>query len=288
MRSMVVIVGLCTLVHGQTFKSTVDQVVVPVTIHSELAGHAANLQAEDFRVFDDGRPVPIVTFGRIRQSVDVLLLLDTSRSMAESLSQVRSAAHAVIARLERGDSVQVGTFSSILRTSPPFSVDDKEVASHLPFVAGANMTILYDALVEGCTAFGREDNRRAIFVVSDGLDTASSASARTVMQRAAEASVSIYAIGLSSRHVERGKTIVRAPDSTLREIAETTGGTFVDAGAGRDYSQLFGAMLEELRQQFLLGFTPAQADGRIHSLLVTTRRPNVTIRARKQYLAPVR
>ena len=116
---MIVIVGLCTLVHGQTFKSTVDQVVVPVTIHTELGEHAANQQAEDFRVFDDGRPVPIVTFGRIRQSVDVVLLLDTSRSMAESLSQVRSAAHVVIARLERADSVQVGTFSSILRGEYP-------------------------------------------------------------------------------------------------------------------------------------------------------------------------
>ena len=66
MRSMVVIVGLCTLVHGQTFKSTVDQVVVPVIIHTELA-----------------------------------------------------AAHAVVAPLERGDSVQVGTFNSILRGEYP-------------------------------------------------------------------------------------------------------------------------------------------------------------------------
>ena len=45
--------------------------------------------------------------------------------------------------------------------------------------------------VEGCAAFTGEMGRRAIFVVSDGTDTASSASARTVMQRAAEANVAI-------------------------------------------------------------------------------------------------
>ncbi len=287
MRSLVVIVGLCTLVHAQTFKSTVDQVAVPVTIQSEPPEHAADLRAEDFRVFDDGRPVPIVTFGKMRQSVHVLLLLDTSRSMAQSLLDVRSAANAVIARLAPDDSAQVGTFSSSLRLTPPFSPSDSELVARMPFVPGANTTILYDALVEGCRTFTSEMGRRAIFVVSDGMDTASAASAGTVMQRAAEANVAIYAVGLSSRYVERGKPMVRAPDAALREIAEDTGGNYVYAGTGRDYSRLFEAMIDELHQQYLLGFTPPDADGRLHSLRVTTRRPNVKVRARKHYLAPV-
>jgi VWFA-related protein len=286
MRSLLVVVALCTLVRAQTFKSTVDQVAVPVTIHSEL-NEPIDLRPDDFRVFDDGRPVPILAFGRIRQSVHVLLLLDTSRSMVQSLSEVRSAASAVIARLAPDDSVQVGTFSSVLRLSPPFSAEDNQLATRLTLVPGANVTILYDALVEGCAAFTSEMDRRAIFVLSDGMDTASVASARTVMQRAAETNVAIYAVGLSSRYVERGKPIVRAPDSTLREIAEDTGGGYVHAGTDRDFSRLFAPMIEELHQQYMLGFTPAHADGRLHSLVVTVRRPNTNIRARKHYVAPV-
>jgi hypothetical protein len=111
MRSLLVVVGLCTLVHAQTFKSTLDQVAVSVTIHSDPTERVADLRAEDFRVFDNGRQVPIVTFGKLRQSVHVLLLLDTSRSMAESLLDVKTAATAIVERLAPGDSVQVGTFS---------------------------------------------------------------------------------------------------------------------------------------------------------------------------------
>ena len=147
------------------------------------------------------------------------------------------------------------------------------------------MTVLFDALMEGCTAFGTEMTRRVIVVISDGVDTASSASARAVMRRAAETNVAIYAVGVSSRYTSRGKSIVRAPDSTLRTIAEDTGGRYVSAGAGTDFSRVFAAIIEELHQQYILGFTPSEADGLIHSLVVTTRQPNIRVRARQHYVA---
>jgi hypothetical protein len=77
MRSLLVAVVFCGLAHAQTFKSTVDQVAVPVTIQSELNESVIDLQPDDFLVFEDGRPVPIAAFGRIRQSVHILLLLET-------------------------------------------------------------------------------------------------------------------------------------------------------------------------------------------------------------------
>lgn len=286
MRSLLVILACCTIARAQTFNVTVDQVVVPVTIHTEPGGPAVELRREDFRVFDDGRLVPIVAFGKVRQPIHVILLLDTSRSMAESRSQVRSAAEGVIAHLAPDDSIRVGTFSSILRLSPPYSFDDRDLAARMPLVPAANMTALYDSIVEACGAFTADMERRAIFVVSDGTDTASAASARTVMQRAAETNVAVYAVGVSSASTKRGKTTVRAPDSTLQDIAEDTGGRYVYAGGAREFASLFGSMLDELHQQYILGFTPAHADGRLHSLVVRVQRPNTTVRARKHYVAP--
>ena len=278
--------ALCTLGAAQTFKATVHQVAVTVTVQSGLGKPAADLTADDFRVFDDGRLTPIVAFGKFRQPIHILLLLDTSRSVVNSLPEVSAAARAVIAQLGPDDSVRVGTFSDALRLSPPLSPADIDLAGRLAFSFGGNTTILFDALVEGCTVFSAEMERRVIVVVSDGADTASVASAASVMQRAAQTNVAIYAVGVSSRYTERGKSIVRAPDSTLRNIAEDTGGRFVFAGTGRDFTSVFASMVEELRQQYLLGFTPAEADGRIHSLVVTTRQSNIRIRARKHYVAP--
>ena len=281
------IVILCPFLNAQTFKSTVDQVAIPVTIHTEANEALLDLQPNDFRVFDDGRPVPIVSFGRFKQPLHVLLLLDTSRSMMQSLSEVTAAADAVITQLAQDDSFQIGTFSNSLRISPAYSADDMHLGTRVSLAPGANMTSLYDALVEGCAVFAGEGKRRAIFVVSDGTDTASSASARTVMQRAAETNVSIYAVGVASPYAARGKPVSRGPDPVLREIAEDSGGVYVAAGTGRDFSQLFARLIEELRREYMLGFAPARADGRLHSVVVTTRRPNVRIRARKQYLAPL-
>jgi Ca-activated chloride channel family protein len=203
-----------------------------------------------------------------------------------SLPEITSAAQAVIAQLRPDDSIRVGTFSDVLRLSPPLSAADSDLAARLAVVPGGNATTLFDALIEGCAAFSDDMTRRVIVVMSDGVDTASSASARAVMRRAAETNVAIYAVGVSSRVISRGKPVARAPDSTLRNIAEDSGGRYVFAGTGSDFTPMFAAMIDELHQQYILGFTPAEADGRVHSLVVTTRRSNINVRARKHYLAP--
>lgn len=272
------IAGLCTVVRAQTFTTTVDQVVVPLTVHAARDSAANDLSAEDFRVFDDGRPVPIAAFGKVQQSVHVLLLLDTSRSMLASLADVRAAADAVIAQLAPRDTIHIGTFSNVLRLSPPLSADEHRLTARMPLAPGANITALYDSLVEACGAFQDDMDRRAIFVVSDGIDTASDASPRTVIERAVAANVAIYAIG--------GSVVGRLPDAALRDITENTGGRYLGAASARELPTLLASMIEELHQQYLLAFTPPLADGRLHSLTVTTRRPNVRIQARKQYLAP--
>ena len=119
--------------------------------------------------------------------------------------------------------------------------------------------------------------RRAIFVVSDGIDTASDASPRAVIERATVSNVAIYALG--------GKMVGRMPDAALRNITDATGGRYVQAGTTVELPALLRSMIEELHQQYLLAFTPPVADGRLHSLTVTTRRPSVRIQARKHYLA---
>jgi Ca-activated chloride channel homolog len=243
-----------------------------------------DLRREDFRVFDDGRPVPVAVFANARRPARILLLLDTSSSMTGSLPNLQSAAHAFLSRLAPDDVVRLGTFSDRLRLSPTFLPVGDESLARLPIAPGSNQTVLYDALAEACDAFDGDD-RRVIVVVSDGADTASSASARIVMERATVAGVAIYAIGLNSRFVERGRSVVRAPDPALREIAEDTGGGYVFGEKSSDLNELFAPIIDELHQQYIIGFTPADADGRIHSLVIRVNHPAVEVRARRHYFA---
>jgi hypothetical protein len=92
MRSVAAAVALCGLAHAQTFNSNVEQVAVPVTVSSERNAPLPDLRPNDFRVFDDGRPVPIVAFGRVRQSVHMrikeinFLLLEIENAFAKLTS----------------------------------------------------------------------------------------------------------------------------------------------------------------------------------------------------------
>jgi hypothetical protein len=76
---------------------------------------------------------------------------------------------------------------------------------------------------------------------------------------------------------------VRPPDVDLRQIAEETGGGYVEA-AGRDLSRGFERVLDELHRQYLLGFRAA-TDGRVHPLRVQVLRAGCTVHSRRSYLA---
>jgi fermentation-respiration switch protein FrsA (DUF1100 family) len=141
-----------------------------------------------------------------KSGIGVLLLLDTSTSMTGSLDDVQAAARAFLARLAPDDSVRLGTFSDRLRLGPAFLSVDDPLLAHLPIAREANMTSLYDSLIEACDSFEGETGRRVVVVLSEGADTASAAAAKSVMQRATQANVTIYAVDLSSRFLERGRS----------------------------------------------------------------------------------
>jgi VWFA-related protein len=181
----------------------------------------------------------------------------------------------------------VAAFSDVTMFGPGFSNDPQELMPQIPRTLGANMTRLYDALLEALDGFDtsqRHTRRRVIVVLSDGADTASSADRDTVVTRAREADTMIYAIGLTGSDLVRGRPVVRPPDRDLRHIAEETGGGYIEA-AGRHLSDDLERVVNELHEQYLLGFL-APADGRVHALSIRVTRPGCTAHSRRSYLAP--
>lgn len=75
------------------------------------------------------------------------------------------------------------------------------------------------------------------------------------------------------------------PRPELRDLAADGGGGYLELHANDDLSSIFAALANELRHQYLLGFSVATLDGRTHLLDVRTRNPEMTVRARKSYLA---
>ena len=75
------------------------------------------------------------------------------------------------------------------------------------------------------------------------------------------------------------------PSRDLERLAVDTGGAFYQVGVNDDLNPVFTDVVQQLRQQYVLGFVPAAFDGKRHSLTVRVKRPGLQVQARKSYIA---
>jgi hypothetical protein len=129
------------------------------------------------------------------------------------------------------------------------------------------------------------DGRKVVLVFSDGEDTSSRASQRSVTERAREEEVMVYAIGLETEYFDGVRVVRTRPDRGMRRIAEETGGGYFELKKTADLAPTFTRVAQELHSQYVVGFAPTQLDGRVHKLDVRVRQPGMTARARRSYVA---
>ena len=95
----------------------------------------------------------------------------------------------------------------------------------------------------------------------------------------------IYGIGLETEFFN-GQSYVRSkPDSILNRFANETGGGYFDLKKDADLNAAFTRIAQELRSQYLLGFSPASLDGKVHKLEVRVKRLGLKTRSRRSYVA---
>jgi VWFA-related protein len=109
--------------------------------------------------------------------------------------------------------------------------------------------------------------------------------AREVIERSRAEEVMVYAIGIRSRMVVGNQRIETRPDRGLKRLAEETGGGFYELKGTDELGPTFTKVAQELRSQYVLGFSPAVLDGKVHKLEVRLSQPTLQARARKTYLA---
>ncbi len=265
------------------FTSATQTVSIYATVVGANGHLATDLTKDDFEVLDNGKPQSIEIFSSEVQPINIVIMLDMSGSMASSLSLLRAGAVQMFSNLLPADKARVGSFGDQILLNDKFTNDPNELIHSLYLeLPQAGRTPLWGAVSRGMTALDKLDGRRVVLVFTDGMDTVRQPTLQEVTYRAQAQGFMIYAIGLWNHY---GYTTV-APDPGLRTLAGETGGGYIELRTANGLGPAFVQVADELHRQYLLGFRTSATDGKLHPIEVQVKRPGMSVRARKTYLAP--
>jgi Ca-activated chloride channel family protein len=183
------------------------------------------------------------------------------------------------------DKGMVGAFNDKIEFFPATFTSDRDVLIRsLGELDFGNPTRLFDAIAASMDRLDQVDGRRVVLVFTDGEDTGSNSGSGEVLEQARREEVMIYAIGLRSDYFNGSRQVRSKPDSGLKRLAEETGGGYFELDSTSDLAPTFTRVAQELHSQYVLGFTPALLDGKVHRLSIKAK-PGMTVRTRRSYLA---
>jgi Ca-activated chloride channel homolog len=265
-----------------------DLVVLNITVTDAAGQYVPGLRLSDFKVFEDGKEIPIQlisSFSVQEAPFASVVLLDTSSSMEVRLSLARSAAIRFLDRLREEDVAAVYKFDSKVEQVQEFSTG-RDLAPMAFGLRAKGTTRLNDAVVDAAKALAdRPEMRRAIVILSDGMDTSSKATADKAIESALGIGATIYAVDMSASG--EGPSNHQSA-AVLRSFAEKSGGRFVGTPGGPALRDAFANIAEELGHQYTLAYRPLNQtrDGKWRKLEVRVSRPELRVRTRKAYRAP--
>ena len=271
-------------VQTPVFKSGTKVVSLYATV-TEGGRLVPDLGREDFEVLDNGKPQALTVFSNEVLPITVIVMLDTSASMTGNMGMLKAGAEQFFLRLLRKDKARLGAFNDKIQFVSPMSSDRDELIESIQRVDFGYPTRLYDAIAASLDELKGIEGRRVVLVFTDGDDTASRTRFGTVLDRAQTEEVMVYAIGLSSEMVINGQRTRTRPDRSLKTLAEQTGGGFFELMKADQMTTTFTRVAQELHSQYLIGFSPENRDGKTHKLDVRVKKPGMTVRARKTYVA---
>lgn len=269
-----------------TFRSATHVVPIYVTVVDGEGRLVPGLTRDDFTVLDNGAPQDLTLFDDTPRPFSAVVMLDTSLSMTLDLDVLKRAAEQFLIRLTEDDLATVGAFNDKIQFASEFTNDRDGLVGALNDLMYGNPTRLYDAVDASMTRLRDAEKRKVVLVFTDGDDTASkNAGLGDVMRRGRDEEVMVYAIGLESTMNVGGVRQRTRPGRGLRRLAEETGGGYFELKTSSALGETFTRVAQELRSQYLLGFSPKALDGKAHKLEVRLKQGDLKARSRRSYLA---
>lgn len=262
---------------AQEFAARTELVEVYATVTDDKGRFVTDLRKDEFTVLEDGVPQPVTTFADGEQPVSIALAVDRSWSMANGrLAAAQRGGRELLLELGDQDRAMLVAIGSEVEVPVALTNDRRAVDAALQALDPWGSTALHDAVVTAFDAIEPAPGRRALVLISDGLERGSRRSAEEVLARVRASDVLAYPV-----------VVQRKVPAVLEQLAIATGG---QAQRVKDLDELptvLRRIASDLRHQYLLGYQPirATAVGQYRRIEVQIARPKHRVRARAGYLA---
>jgi Ca-activated chloride channel family protein len=270
---------------------------VTVTVTDSSGKYVTDLKADDFRVMEDGQQRPVGFFRIDRSSpVSIGIIVDCSTSMSTKFAQARAAITRMVDDLDPRDDVFLESFSMQAQLLQPFTLDHQQIIDHLDFLHALKTTSLYDAVFMGLYEMRHaQRDKRALLVVTDGLDNTSKTRWEQVILAARVMKVLIYTVGIGEQVVSTRDNPwweMVAPDAAevdmhaLKDLSEETGARAFNLrriGDGEELTRDCAQISNELRQQYTIAYLSPDPDriGLRPLHVDVPKHPELSVRVRK-------
>jgi Ca-activated chloride channel family protein len=256
----------------------VEVVQVTVTVTDNQGRFVRGLPRSAFHVFEEGRPQRLSHFDAENLPLELIVAVDISGSMAPAMPKLKEAVKTFVGAVPAGNQVTLIGFNDTVFTLTRRTTTPGDRVKAVDRLASWGGTSLYDVIIRSIDMLGSQSGRKAVVVFTDGDDQGSFATMSDVLQRLQSSDVTLYTIGQGNALTNQSLRTI------LQQLATPTGGRALFTDRIEELQGAFGALLDELANQYLLGYPRAETgrDGKWRSIKVDVDgQPHV--RARQGY-----
>ncbi len=272
-----------------TFRGGVDLVTIRAVVRDGKGRPVMTLAKTEFELLDNGTPRAITAVEQDNGPIGVALLFDISGSMDvnDRYDKAREQGYFLLSGLRNGeDEAAIFAFDSRLHVIQPFTTELDRLRGTVTEFSRWGMTSIHDAIASASrTMDTRATRRRALVVLTDGIDTGSKLTPAEVSGIASSIDLPVYIVAVVQTidDPRRGGSN-QALAGELADLARWTGGQLFVATSTSEASAVARQIVDELRQQYLIAFEPGATPG-WHAVDVRVRRKGHTVQARSGYVA---
>jgi VWFA-related protein len=275
----------------------VNMVTVPITVRKQVGGFIKGLPQSAFHIYEDGKPQEIVDFIQEGLPVRIALVLDNSGSVRAEWGTIKFSTSRFIENLKPDDRFAIVSFNTEIRLKMDWTRKTDRLDAVLSSIYCKDNTKLWDAIyVVSTDVFKNVKEKKAMIIMSDGLDNDSAVSYKDAVQAAVRSEAAVYVVSkteavktlMETEYQNVPQKMFADADLALRGLAYETGGRVLYPNSFGQLDNVYAQVDEELRNQYTVGYlsTNAVKDGSYRHIDVRVEAQGAAVSARPGYYAP--